>query len=500
MAQPNSDLWQMNELSPEDESFSNVQVNLEEEPLDLFGSGSEEDFSIQTPEQKPTSQDHISGAYLNSGKDSSDISTKEESEAMSSSSSSSSSSSDAESGTYSLPTKKYSASHVNDGQVLRPIMIETEADTFDMKENLHKPERDEEIMVKEKDIRYEKLLEKVAEHETELKITKNKLQVSQDEIAKLKYENLTLVEELGMTIEKLQISEENMKEMEIKFTKEFQESQAHLQAKIDVANQSIHLLQAELSSERNHNSELQELLAKTTNYLSEYSHEVDGLKVVLQGAQNDFYKEKSQFQSNIAILQTENEALNIRVNEIEMRCKLLEEQIKQCEVENAEMGKLHEAREATLLNKVEQLNMEVCEKNQLVDSLNKSLDSSKLKYDMLMSEKDEIFAKLETLRAEVKCRDINIQQLEGNISKLTMDQEELVAISQKSQKIIEELGLKVTEQEKELEKQRDWICERGDEKREAIRQLCLSIEYYRSEYHELRQALLKHKPLAVMAS
>ncbi|XP_074280533.1 protein NETWORKED 4A-like [Silene latifolia] len=498
MAQPNSELWQMNELSPEDEIFSNVQVNSEEEPLDMFGSGSEDEFSIQTPEQKPTTQDHISGTYLNSGKDSSDISTKEESEAMSSSSSSSSS--DAESGTYTLPTQKYSASHVNDGQVLRPIMIETEAESFDMKENLHKSDRDGETVLKEKDIVYEKLLEKVATYETELRITKNKLQASEDEIAKLKYENLTLAEELGMTIEKLQISEVNMKEMEIKFTNDFQEGQAHLQAKIDLANQSINLLQAELSSERNHSSELQEMVAKTANDLSDYSREVDELKVVLRDAQNDFSKEKSQFQSDIAILQTENNALNIGVNDVEMRCKMLGEQIKQCEVEKAEMKKFHEAREATLLDEIEQFNMKVCEKNQIVDSLNKNLDSSKLKYDMLMSEKDEIFAKLETLQAEIKCRDINIQQLEEHISKLRIDQDNLVAMSQKSQKVIEELGLKVMEQEKELEKQRDWICERGDEKREAIRQLCLSIEYYRSEYHELRQALLKHKPLAVMAS
>ncbi|KAL9233859.1 hypothetical protein vseg_008798 [Gypsophila vaccaria] len=477
MAESNAESWQIDEQSPGVENFPNVQVRSEDEPFDMFESGSDEEYSLKTPEQKiPSqkggSQNHISDMYLTSGNQSSDISTKEGSEAMSSSSSSSSS--DAESGTY--------------GGVLKPIMIETQDEDFDMKENLDISE-DGEVMPKEKDILYENLLEKVANYEAELKFAKNKIRSSQDEIAKLKYENMTLVEELGGTLDKLRISEDNMMEMETKFRNELQECRAHFEDKLDSANQSIHLLQAELASERDRGTGLQETISRTTNDLSDYCREVDELKLALHDAQKDFSKEKSQFQSEIAILHDGNGALKTRIYEADMRHQMLEDQIKQ-----------NEAKEANLVNEIKQFQTEISQKNQLVESLNKSLDSAKLNYDTLMSEKDEMFAKQETLQAEVNCRDINIQRLQEQISNINVERKELVAKLLKTEGLIEELTSTVTEQQEELEKQRAWISEREDEKREAIRQLCYSIEYYRTEYDDLRHVLLKFKPATVLSS
>jgi hypothetical protein len=65
---------------------------------------------------------------------------------------------------------------------------------------------------------------------------------------------------------------------------------------------------------------------------------------------------------------------------------------------------------------------------------------------------------------------------------------------------VDELRLKVVELEKEVDGQRVELSAVAEEKRAAIRQLCFSLEHYRSGYKELREAFLGHKRHSVMAS
>jgi len=469
-------------------------------PFEMLESNIDEDYSPATPAQKMGSQkgkDDISETSLGSESGSSDPSTKEGSEAMSSSSSSS----DAESGTYNLAVKKYLLHHDNSNEVLKPELIEAEDNNVDEKENLHRGrEAGREGMLKKmKDVRYEELLEQVGNYEVELKFTKKKLHSEQEEIARLKYENLTLVEELGSTIEKLRSSEDNMVKMEQKFRNKLKESQHQLQGQLELANQSIDLLQAELSSERKLVSELQEMLVKNTGDLCEFGREIDELKHALHDAQQDFSKDRSLFQLETTCLHEQKDAINARLKEAELRNQFLEEQLRSYEAEKAEIKSFHELREMGLLNEIKQLKVDLSQRNEIVDSLNKSLDARKLQYDMLMSEKDELFAKLQTRDDEVNHRDIRIQQMVEHMSKLTAQNEKLLTELKRTQKLAEELKMKVDDQENQLENQRLVICNRAEEKREAIRQLCFSLEYYRNGYHELRQAFIKHKRKALLA-
>lgn len=450
MAEDNSHVWESNDLSPEDNILPELQ-DKSEVPFEIVGTGNDEDYCQLTPEkellsQKDGSIDHNSETYLSSGGISSDLSTKEGSETMSSSSSSS----DAESGTYKLPTKKYFLREINGDEGLQPKTPESEDGIFGNKEMNNLVNED--------------LLVKVANNEVELKFTKEKLESSREEIARLKYENLTLVEELGRTIEKLRTSEDDKERME-----------NQLQDQLDLANQSIDLLQAELGSERKLVSELQHMIIKTSTDLTDYGREIDELKLALHDAQEDFFKDKSQFQSDITHLHEEKDSILTKT-------KLLEEKIQQFEVQ-----------ETGFLNEIKQLKAELFQRCELVDSLNKSIDTSKLEYDMLMAEKDE-------LGAELRCRDTDIQQMEERVRRLSMEHAELLAESEKSQKVVEELRVKVKDQEKEMEKQTRVISDRAEEKREAIRQLCFSLEHYRNGYHELRQAFIKHNRSTVMAS
>ncbi|CAA2968412.1 Hypothetical predicted protein, partial [Olea europaea subsp. europaea] len=135
---------------------------------------------------------------------------------------------------------------------------------------------------------------------------------------------------------------------------------------------------------------------------------------------------------------------------------------------------------------VEQLNAVMTERNDHIEELNKSLDELKLKYETLMAEKDNLNAKLAEFSAETNSKEDRVDQMNY----------ELIA----ARELAEDLRSRVKELEIEVEKRQEIIMEGAEEKREAIRQLCFSLEHYRSGYHQLRQAVKGHKRLPVMAS
>ncbi|MCI44138.1 hypothetical protein A2U01_0065377, partial [Trifolium medium] len=104
---------------------------------------------------------------------------------------------------------------------------------------------------------------------------------------------------------------------------------------------------------------------------------------------------------------------------------------------------------------------------------------------MLMTEKDEANAKIDKLKAEISFRDDQIANMEGELFQQRTQQAELTAESETRLKLLNELKLKIEELEKEVTRQNVVISNRDEEKREAIRQLCFSIDHYRSGYKEL---------------
>ncbi|KAG2305905.1 hypothetical protein Bca52824_025653 [Brassica carinata] len=82
---------------------------------------------------------------------------------------------------------------------------------------------------------------------------------------------------------------------------------------------------------------------------------------------------------------------------------------------------------------------------------------------------------LDSLRAELRSRDVQIEQMEEYLNQVCV----------KDKSVVEELESRVEELENQVEKQRDVISEREEEKREAIRELCFSLDHYKSRYVEL---------------
>ncbi|CBI25338.3 unnamed protein product, partial [Vitis vinifera] len=212
-------------------------------------------------------------------------------------------------------------------------------------------------------------------------------------------------------------------------------------------------------------------------------------------------------------LQKQTAELENRVSESDHKICMLEEELEETKKRLMGSEEENEKLKHELTNEIsvvkhqledqreiEQLKAELSERGDIVQALNKNLDALKVTYDMLMAEKDELSARVDTLIADVNSWDNQIQQLEDHLRQLRIERVELIAGTESARKLVDELSWRVKELEREVERQRVVISDRAEEKREAIRQLCFSLEHYRSGYQELRQAFIGHKRLPILAS
>ncbi|GMY08400.1 protein NETWORKED 4A-like [Fagus crenata] len=525
-----------------------------------FGSG--QGSPLLTPDQKlgfhnSGHQVINSDISLSSGAGSSVLSLKEGTE-----SSPSSFSSDSETESFNLTLNNYLGPPMDfDGKVLHHRISEMETELPSMKEKFWtagKDNMDNLLKVEEKD-RYDELLGRISQSEEELRVSNLKLQLSEKEIARLKSELekgesaivlagsmqvqlecvqedikmreaevklekgrvlelqnqiaelearisdssnqiRRLVEESELTRERLKGSDEEILKLKLELAVRMSEGTHELQGELEVAREEIAMLQTQLDSAKRKALELEESVVRYKTSVSNRDVEVRELKVALRDAQEQFSREKAQLQSDISSLSEKQALFNATLKEWELRSRSLENEISQCEAEKLELKGLHANHAMALQSEMNQLKDELVERRENVEILNKDFDGFKLKYDMLMAEKDGLNAKLHTLVAEVSSRDNQIQQLEGHLCELHREHVELITEAKSARNLVDELRLRVEELKKEIDSQRVVISDGAEEKREVIRQLCFSLEHYRSGYQELRQAFIGHKQHAVLAS
>ncbi|KAF2570914.1 hypothetical protein F2Q70_00006623 [Brassica cretica] len=123
----------------------------------------------------------------------------------------------------------------------------------------------------------------------------------------------------------------------------------------------------------------------------------------------------------------------------------------------------------------------------------KDFDSHKVRHDMLVAEKDGVCGEVDNLKAEIRSRDIDFKQMEEQLNQLVCRQTELVSESGNDKSTVEELRERVKELEKQAEIQRNALLEGEEEKREAIRQLCFSLDHYKTGYRQLLRFLSNNK-------
>ncbi|RCV15970.1 hypothetical protein SETIT_3G099500v2 [Setaria italica] len=135
-----------------------------------------------------------------------------------------------------------------------------------------------------------------------------------------------------------------------------------------------------------------------------------------------------------------------------------------------------------------------------ISVLNQDIADFRSKLELLSSEKAKVDDKLANLLAHITTRDEKMKQMDAHLNQLQSEHAKLMAESDSARKSLSEVRARVSELEEEVEKQKLVISESAEGKREAIRQLCFSIEHYRSGYQQLRQLLQGHRRPMVMAT
>ncbi|KAF0925889.1 hypothetical protein E2562_018693 [Oryza meyeriana var. granulata] len=124
-----------------------------------------------------------------------------------------------------------------------------------------------------------------------------------------------------------------------------------------------------------------------------------------------------------------------------------------------------------------------------ISALNQDLANAKTKLELLLSEKSLVDNKVTTLLTDITTRDEKMKQMDDHLNQLQLEHAKLMTQADLARKSLSELHARICELEHEVEMQKLVISESAEGKREAIRQLCFSLEHYRSGYQDLRQLL-----------
>lgn len=467
--------------------------DLQSQGSGMSDTGSELNSSLPSPNQRRKSGPRAAGfdVFLGSGGSSSDFGNKEDD----------SSTVDYDSGSDDSSINNFSVAPIDgDEKVLRKKVFELEAELRDVREKL-KRQQEEGGECKHGGLR--DLLAKIEGYEREMRDLREKICSSDEEIARLKFKlqnisspkvaNLEIGKngnkndsfEQGERIDGLEL--ETTHEEEIRMNKEklkgsdaevvslrhdlenSKSSIQRLQDQLKTAQKDATMWKSKLDKEHREVSKLQDRIARYKTNLSDRDQEIRALRETVSNANKSLSDENLELQAEITKLTKERMYLRDDIKEWDLRCQTLEEEVRRVKAGKMEIEK-------ALRAEIEQLKV------------------------AFKVEIDEINEKVKMLVEEVSYRDEKIKHLDSHLKQLHLEHVELIARAEKAHKLVEELNSKVAELQKEIEKQKETIQEGAEGKREAIRQLCFSLEHYRDGYQHLRKAFIGLKRLPVMAS
>lgn len=508
----------------------NIPSDLQSQGSGISEIVSELPSASPSPDQRITR--HKSGpraagfdVFLGSGGSSSDVNQKEGDE--------SSSLTDSESESDASSVNNYSILMGNGGdQALNKKIIELEIELREAKEKLLQMQQEEGEDGSLRRVKSESFVDlhvKIAAYEQELKTANEKIQVSEEEIARLKYElqkykssettngihahtESSEVNDVQQTIcslegetqdeegkiqalvEELRIAKESLQDSEKEIARLKQELESNkssdkirnLQDQLESAQKDVVMGKNKLNVEKREASKLQERITRLKTSLSDRDHEIRDLNIAVSDAEQKIFPEKAQIKAEISKLLEERTHLEQQLREWESRGRSLEDEIRKITINKTEM-------EERLTGEIKLLEIDILERSNHIENLNESLVA-------LKSERDSLNKEIVSLKSEMSSRDNRIDEMDQHLHQLHMEHVQLIAGGEVARKLIEELRSRVKELEEEIKRQSVLISEAAEEKREAIRQLCFSLEHYRNGYNRLRQAVIGHKGVPILAS
>ncbi|CAL0317745.1 unnamed protein product [Lupinus luteus] len=288
----------------------------------------------------------------------------------------------------------------------------------------------------------------------------------------------SLGEELRIAKEKLEVSEVQIASMIFEANKSSERIE-QLHDQLDLAQKETATWKTKFNSEKQGNTKLQEIIARLKSSLVDREHEVRELKTAVSDAERKIFPEKAKLKAEISKVMEQQTHLEDEIREWECRGRAFEDDIRNILSEKIEM-------EEALKGEIKMLNANIETREKSIEDLHVSLDTIKL-------ERDNLKVKVSSLKEEVNSNDDRIKHMNNHLNQLHMEHVQVIAEMEESQAQVKELKSKAKQLREEIEKQETEILEGAEQKREAIRQLCFSIEHYKNNYNMLLQHFTRHK-------
>ncbi|KAI4368933.1 hypothetical protein MLD38_017433 [Melastoma candidum] len=290
-----------------------------------------------------------------------------------------------------------------------------------------------------------------------------------------------LAEQLKALKEKLQglETENHGLRTELQHIKSAAKHQLLVQEQVESAQKDAGVWKTKYNAERKEISKLQERMARLKTSLSDRDREVRELKIAVSDAEQKIFPEKHQIKAEMSKILEERTLMEEQLREQESRGRLLEEEIRQMNCQIADT-------EDRFNRLVSQLRTEIAERAEEHENL-------KNIYNLLLSERNALHTQVSQLEAENLSKSEQINEREKQLEQMWLELVERAIASEALQELVQELRARARQLEEDLDRHGLIILEGAENKREAIRQLCFSLEHYRNHYHSLQQAFLRYK-------
>lgn len=495
----------------------NVQTDLQSQGSGFSDTGSEPSSTLPSPNVGHTKSSNRAAGFdffLGPGGNASDINQKDGDE--------SSSVTDSEEESDDSSVNNYSAFSRNGSDPgMNRRISELENELREVKEKLWTQEGEHvEVSVSSSEARIENVEDayaKINAYEQDLMIVNEKLKISEEEIAKLKTElenyrsldsgntdasvdkelevqgsidgadrelfepsndTVALTEELQIVKENLKASETQVASLKTEVNKSKERIQ-QLQDQLDLARKDISSWKSKFNAEKRESTKFQERLTRLKSSLLDRDNEIRELKTAVSDAEEKIFPEKANLKLEMSKLLEEQTHLKELIREWECRGRSFEEEIRNIQSERIEM-------EEEFKDRIELLKAEIKQRENNIKELNVSLDNLNIE--------------IGSLKEDVNSRDGRIESLDRHLNELHIEHVQLISGMEESRRQAEEMKTKAKKLEEQVERQKSEILETAEEKREAIRQLCFSLEHYRNNYHMLKQHFIGHKRVPILAA
>uniref|UniRef100_A0A453E388 NAB domain-containing protein n=1 Tax=Aegilops tauschii subsp. strangulata TaxID=200361 RepID=A0A453E388_AEGTS len=356
-------------------------------------------------------------------------------------------------------------------------------------------QKDLEAQLSYRDLEIEKCkreLEQVSERytydkstlETEIRELQEVVQNLEGNLAKLSEEKLQLeaqVMELEQTSHSLDDSSAEIKKLQ----KVIKDLQARLE---NDSNEKRVLEERAIEFEQVHR-ELEDSRAETV----ELQTRIEKLKADLEGA----LQEKLMLEGCVKDLE---HSIASKLEKSSLEKSSLDAEILQLSEANASLEDKLSSTEAQLKQLHAEKAEASAESEKLISGLKQDIANLKTELEVLSSQKAVVDNKVSGLLSDLATCDEKMKEMDSHLHQLHLEHVQVIAEADAARKSVADLRARVRELEEEVEKQKLMAFDSAEGKREAIRQLCFSLEHYRDGYQQLRQVLQGHKRPMVMAT